>query len=204
MASMEVLRSSSSPFRRQSTPDAMSLPPLIPEVRETSVIMSGILEVHGLTTTSTDITPTSSGLTKRANRVGGQKVIVCVYQTSREHFAVVYPLRMMISARKPIASINLRTSTVSRLTDDSFRVDPNKDRKGATSDKMIFKILASHRLSPDSTMELDRWLDALTKSNCGRKSPTEALLSRSPTTSYIPVMATVTETDADEDLDVKG
>ncbi|KAI1296483.1 hypothetical protein HDE_04834 [Halotydeus destructor] len=203
---MEVLRTSSHFGRRQSSPDTLSMSRMIPEVKESNVIMSGILEVDGLTNMADSITTSSAGVhLRRAHRLanGCQKVIVCVYLTSREHFAVVYPLKMMISARRPIISINLRTSSVFKMADnEGFRVELQKEKRLCSSlssgDRLCFRINAAHRLSPDSPVELDRWVEAFTRSSCGRRSPTESVTSRAAPATYVPVMATVAETEADE------
>jgi len=194
----------------------LDIPRLIPEVKETSVIMSGLLEAYGLPTpsgtaaneltalgrprpqrnpigTTNNITGGNNRLIKNAQSgTTGQKVIVAVYQTSREHFAVVYPLRMMISARQPITSINLRQAVVIETGPDTFRVESTKERKNGNQSSLSFKLLKN------STVDLKCWLDAFGH----QTSPVaeSSCLSRSPVmSSYTPVMATLDETDDDEE-----
>lgn len=211
MATIQLMSSPTSPIRSMpslstsghSDMTSVLFPRLIPEVKETSVVLSGILEAFGLPSSSPIECPTSGheslgrrrsvghGVGHRGGANRGQKVIVCVYRTSREHFAVVYPLRMIISARTPIMTINLRTTSVQKLAEDVLSLEQSVEKKSyqncsGQSGQLLLKMLASSE-------QIDRWMDALVHSS-PRGSPKSG--HRSPimnSSVYTPVMDTVAE-----------
>lgn len=79
-----------------------------------------------------------------------RRVLVRVYRTSREHFAVLLPLRALASACKPLASVNLRTCAILQTAHDEFRVSP-RPLEGAT---LCFK-------SPAGSPPVSLWIAAL-------------------------------------------
>lgn len=81
---------------------------------------------------------------------GPRRVFVRVYRTSREHFAVLLPLRALASACKPLASLNLRTCAILQTSHDEFRVSP-RPLEGAT---LCFK-------SPPGSPPVTHWIAAL-------------------------------------------
>ncbi|GFQ65320.1 uncharacterized protein TNCT_172071 [Trichonephila clavata] len=95
---------------------------------EAGEVMSGILEVMGCTNFTSSCSP-NRGYTRRNspsptpnNKM--QRVFVRVYRTSSEHFAVLYPVRAIITACRPLASLNLKSCTVKQLPNFEFRVSP--------------------------------------------------------------------------------
>lgn len=108
---------------------------------EAGEVMSGVLEVIGassFTSSPRKTVPSSSNLS--------QRVFVRVYRTSSEHFAVVYPVRAIITACRPLLSLNLKSCTVKPLPGKEFRISPRscegvsvtfKGIEGTTSDVQI-------------------------------------------------------------------
>ncbi|KAF8782916.1 hypothetical protein HNY73_013148 [Argiope bruennichi] len=97
---------------------------------EAGEVMSGILEVIGCTNFSSSCSPnrgysrkTSQSTTAPTNNKS-QRVFVRVYRTSSEHFAVLYPVRAIVTACRPLASLNLKSCTVKQLPNFEFRVSP--------------------------------------------------------------------------------
>lgn len=57
-------------------------------------------------------------------QTSSQRVFVRVYRTSSEHFAVLYPVRAIVTACRPLASLNLKSCTVKQLPNCVLRVSP--------------------------------------------------------------------------------
>lgn len=93
---------------------------------ESGVIKSGVLQVVSFTSKF------ASTQRKRNNfqEISHQKVVVVVHKTSSEHFAVLYPYWGMISAKRPVCSVNLKKAKVERSNknpDHEFRISSNRD-----------------------------------------------------------------------------
>lgn len=98
---------------------------------------------------------------------GSRRVFVRVYRTSREHFAVLLPMRGLASACKPLASLNLRTCAILQTSHDEFRVSP-RPLEGAT---LCFK-------SPPGSPSVALWIAALQEPRHQRgRCPGSPLLS---------------------------
>ena len=83
---------------------------------EFGVIKSGVLDLVSFDSRLSSIKSTlKSDVQTNANR---QKVVVVVYKTSSEHFAVVYPHWGLISAKRPFCIINLKRAKVERSDKD--------------------------------------------------------------------------------------
>lgn len=110
---------------------------------EAGEVMSGVLEVIGassFTSSPRKTVPSSS-----SNSLS-QRVFVRVYRTSSEHFAVLYPVRAIITACRPLASLNLKSCSVKPLPGKEFLISPRscegmavtfKGIEGTTSDVQI-------------------------------------------------------------------
>ncbi|GFU03810.1 uncharacterized protein NPIL_394711 [Nephila pilipes] len=90
--------------------------------------VSGILEVIGCSNFTSSCSP-NRGYTRRTSPSSTpnnkmQRVFVRVYRTSSEHFAVLYPVRAIVTACRPLASLNLKSCTVKQLPNFEFRVSP--------------------------------------------------------------------------------
>uniref|UniRef100_T1KC37 PH domain-containing protein n=1 Tax=Tetranychus urticae TaxID=32264 RepID=T1KC37_TETUR len=93
-----------------------------------------------------------SGIVELASVKGSPKVFVVIHRTSTEHFVVFYPLRLIASARKPISTINLRSSLVSCPEIGLITIRPRKDIDGAS---------ITLRINPITTENINKWLSAL-------------------------------------------
>lgn len=85
---------------------------------EVGEVMSGVLEVIRGSTS-----PSGSGPLDTTR----QRVFVRVYRISSEqHFAVLYPMRAIVTACRPLCSLNLKSCFVKPLSDSGreFRVSP--------------------------------------------------------------------------------
>ena len=83
---------------------------------EFGVIKSGVLDLVSFDSRMTSIKSNiKSDVQTDSNR---QKVVVVVYKTSSEHFAVVYPHWGLISAKRPFCIINLKRAKVERSIKD--------------------------------------------------------------------------------------
>lgn len=80
--------------------------------RDAGEVFSGVLDVLRPYDTSGKSAPSV------------QRVFVRVYRTTHEHFAVLYPLRALVTACKPLTSINLRSCALDQSSPDEFRVSP--------------------------------------------------------------------------------
>ena len=82
------------------------------------VIKSGVLDLVSFNSKLNSLKPklTSDAFTE-ANGCH-EKVVVVVYKTSSEHFAVVYPHWGLISAKRPFCIINLKRAKVERSDKD--------------------------------------------------------------------------------------
>lgn len=98
-----------------------------------------------------------------------RRVLVRVYRTSHEHFAVLLPLRGIASARQPLASLNLKTCAILQTAQDEFRVSP-RPLEGSS---LRFR-------SPAESPSVARWIAALQDQKETRKrcpgSPMPGLL----------------------------
>ena len=74
------------------------------------------------------------------NKKPGLKVFVTVYRTCTEYFAVIYPLKMILSARLPINCINLRTSRLEKLENNLIKLFFGL-RNGEYAYSIVFKIV---------------------------------------------------------------
>ncbi|XP_035214661.1 uncharacterized protein LOC118188356 [Stegodyphus dumicola] len=97
---------------------------------EAGEVMSGFLEIIGgsnFTSTNSPSRSVNSSNRKTSTSSNNnitQRVFVRVYRTSSEHFAVLYPVRAIITACRPLASLNLKSCTVKPLPNCEFRVSP--------------------------------------------------------------------------------
>lgn len=86
---------------------------------EVGEVMSGVLEViRGSSSASGGTGPFHTT---------GQRVFVRVYRISNEqHFAVLYPMRAIVTACRPLCSLNLKSCCVKPLSESGreFRVSP--------------------------------------------------------------------------------
>lgn len=100
---------------------------------------------------------------------GHRRVLVRVYRTSHEHFAVLLPCRALATARKPLASLNLKTCAILQTSLDEFRVSPRPLEGGS----LCFR-------SPPGSPSVARWIAALQEQREPRKrcpgSPMPGLL----------------------------
>lgn len=133
-----------------------------PDTRtEAGEVMSGILEViSGSNFTSTGsphraVTLTKRNLPSTSNTpLQQQRVFVRVYRTSSEHFAVLYPVRAIVTACRPLASLNLKSCMVKQLPNKEFRVSP-RSCEGVT---VSFKGTES-----SNDVQINDWLQAFSE-----------------------------------------
>lgn len=97
-----------------------------------------------------------SGIIEIASVKGSPKVFVVIHCTSTEHFVVFYPLRLIASARKPISTINLRSSLVTCTESGLVTIRPRKDIDGAS---------ITLRVNPVTNENINKWMLALTGSH---------------------------------------
>lgn len=67
---------------------------------------------------------TTGPVRQQQSSSSSQRVFVRVYRTSSEHFAVLYPVRAIVTACRPLASLNLKSCTVKQLPNCVLRVSP--------------------------------------------------------------------------------
>lgn len=119
---------------------------------EAGEVMSGILEVIGGSNFSSNYSSLRTMPNPRkVTSPQTQRVFVRVYRTSSEHFAVLYPVKAIVTACRPLASINLKSCTVKSLPGAEFRVSP-RSCDGTT---VIFKGTES-----TNDVQLAEWLKA--------------------------------------------
>lgn len=87
---------------------------------------------------------------------GYRRILVRVYRTSHEHFAVLLPCRALATARKPLASLNLKTCAILQTSQDEFRVSPLE------GGSLSFR-------SPPGSPDVARWIVALQEQREPRK-----------------------------------
>lgn len=99
---------------------------------EAGEVISGVLEVIGASSFASSsprrtvpcTTSSTSNNSSSSSKGLSQRVFVRVYRTSSEHFAVLYPVRAIITACRPLASLNLKSCTVKPLPGNEFRISP--------------------------------------------------------------------------------
>lgn len=74
-------------------------------------------------------------------------MFVTVYRTCTEYFAVIYPLKMILSARLPINCINLRTSRLEKLENNLIKLFFGL-RNGEYAYSIVFKITENELQPP--------------------------------------------------------
>lgn len=93
-----------------------------------------------------------------------QKVIVVIHKTASKHFAVLYPFWGLVSAKRPICSINLKTTMVEKSRRDpehEFRIVPARDFEGTS---LTFRITESGGSKMSEGQSIDSWINALRSS----------------------------------------
>ncbi|KAG8180155.1 hypothetical protein JTE90_023362 [Oedothorax gibbosus] len=92
---------------------------------EAGQVMSGVLEIIGGSSFAAPSgSPNRGGHRNTSSTSRPQRVFVRIYRTSSEHFAVLYPARAIVTACRPMASINLKSCTVKQLPNCILRVSP--------------------------------------------------------------------------------
>lgn len=123
---------------------------------EAGEVMSGILEVIGGSNFTSTGSPVRSMVNNRrpVSNPQVQRVFVRVYRTSSEHFAVLYPVKAIVTACRPLASLNLKSCTVKSLPGAEFRVSP-RSCEGTT---VTFKGTEN-----TSDVQIAEWLQAFSE-----------------------------------------
>lgn len=127
---------------------------------ELGVIKSGVLDLVSFNSKLNSLkSGTASDVMPETNH---QKVVVVVYKTSSEHFAVVYPHWGLISAKRPFCIINLKRAKVERSDKDpehEFSLLSYRD-----SDLLMhlcFNENVSNHRSDDNLPAIESWISAL-------------------------------------------
>lgn len=108
--------------------------------KDESILISGVLET-----------------VNKKNPKMSHKLFVVVHQTTTEHFAVLYPLRLLACARKAIATINLKSSSVSKAENNLLVIRPRKDFDGVS---LMLRVVDA--ISTDEQEELTKdWIRCL-------------------------------------------
>ncbi|RWS31140.1 hypothetical protein B4U80_05923 [Leptotrombidium deliense] len=87
-----------------------------------------------------------------------QKVLVVIHRTATEHFAVLYPLRLLPCARTALATINLKSSLIKRCDENLLRIQPRKDIDGISLTLRV----------PERDL-ISKWLTAFSSLNVSNK-----------------------------------
>jgi hypothetical protein len=126
---------------------------------ELGVIKSGVLEM-----VSFDSKFTSKSIpTESFQKTNQRKVLVVVYKTSLEHFAIVYPHWGLITAKRPFCIINLKRARVERShrdPDHEFSVQSYRDASFlslvlCTTEKL------NEKSEGNNFQSIDSWINAL-------------------------------------------
>lgn len=109
-----------------------------------------------------------SGILEIFRSVGhpGQRMFVKIYKTSSEHFAVLCPLRGMLTACRPLASLNLRSCSVEVLpgAGRQFRVTP----RACEGVALIFRLPEMEKSNELEDGGIKVWLSAFTSQDDSR------------------------------------
>lgn len=75
---------------------------------------------------------TMSGILEVVSHKGNPRVLVVVHRTTTEHFAVIYPIRLVACARKALSTINLKSSVAKKVDQNLIHIRPRKDIDGVS------------------------------------------------------------------------
>ncbi|XP_023223804.1 uncharacterized protein LOC111625027 [Centruroides sculpturatus] len=141
---------------------------------EAGEIMSGILEIFKSTSNP------------------GQRMFVRVYRTSSEHFAVLCPLRGVLTACRPLASLNLRSCSVEVLPGSGrqFRVTP----RACEGVALIFRLPETDKSAGVEDRGIKLWLSAFTSQDESKSEGKKRKLS-----DHRQLLPVVVENDEEEE-----
>lgn len=131
---------------------------------ELGVIKSGVLELVSFNSSlNSKYTSLKSSQTENSEKSTNQKVVVVVYKTSLEHFAVVYPHWGLITAKRPFCIINLKRAKVNRIhkdSDNQFIITSYRDPNFLTLVLSITEKL-NEKTEGNNFQSIDSWINAL-------------------------------------------
>ncbi|GIY13189.1 uncharacterized protein CEXT_775411 [Caerostris extrusa] len=156
---------------------------------EAGEVMSGILEVIGCSNFSSSVSP-NRGYSRKTPQTATpnnkmQRVFVRVYKTSSEHFAVLYPVRAIVTACRPLASLNLKSCSVKQLPNCEFRVAP----KSCEGMSLTFK-----GTETTNEVQIGEWLQAFSEAH-------DSSLRRKKVSDHRLPLPVLVESEEDESTD---
>jgi len=131
---------------------------------ELGVIKSGVLELVSFNSSfNSKYTSLKSSQTESIPKASHQKVVVVVYKTSLEHFAVVYPHWGLITAKRPFCIVNLKKAKVEpthKDPDHEFSIISYRD-----ANFLSLVLCTSEKLNEKSEgnnfQPIESWINAL-------------------------------------------
>lgn len=126
---------------------------------EFGVIKSGVLDLVSFDSRHNSLKSIKADVSSDPNH---QKVVVVVYKTSSEHFAVVYPHWGLISAKRPFCIINLKRAKVERSPKDpEHQFSLLSYRDSDLSMHLCFTEDINDETTDDNFHTIESWINAL-------------------------------------------
>jgi len=126
---------------------------------ELGVVKSGVLQMVSFDAKYASLKSQRESLPKTTH----PKVVVVVYKTSLEHFAIVYPHWGLITAKRPFCVVNLKRAKIERSNrdpDHEFSIQSNRDANSlslvlCTTEKL------NEKSGDNNFQSIESWINAL-------------------------------------------